>query len=272
VSIKAGDTALITGASSGIGRELAIQLARIGVNLVMVARSEAKLEHLAAELRRTNGVEAIPLVCDLSEPSAAAGLLATLNKIGVVVDILVNNAGFATQGNFHCIPTGADHSLVMVNVVAVVDLTRGVLPGMVERGHGTVLNVASLGAFQPAPNLAVYAASKSFVLSFSSALSSEYSRQGVQVLALCPGPVWTDFFRKVGSTSAAIGQVLPVQVVVAQALRGLRRGRVVVVPGRRNLVQSIVLPRLPRALVLALASQTLTRRARNRRHDVNATH
>lgn len=169
--------------------------------------------------------------------------------------MLVNNAGFATQGRFEAIPAERDHEQVMVNVAAVVDLAHALLPAMVARGAGTIINVASVGGFQPAPHLAVYGATKAFVLSFSQALTAELRGRGVHVLALCPGPVPTAFFDVLGSRQAAIGQELTAEAVVAAALRALEDRRSLVVPGWRNRLTVAATRLLPRSIVLMLAER-----------------
>ncbi len=150
------------------------------------------------------------LTTDLSREGAGQQIADHVRQLRMTIDLLVNNAGFATQGRFEIIDPDLDHRQAMLNVVAVVDLTHALVPGMISRGAGTVINVASVGGFQPAPYLAVYGASKAFVLSFSQALSAELRYRGVHVLALCPGPVETAFFTVLGSHRAAIGQTLPV--------------------------------------------------------------
>lgn len=257
--ITTGRTALVTGASSGIGREFAQSLARSGVDLILVARSAEALTAIAAELSARHSIRAEAVVADLSREHSPEAVMERIHELGMTVDVLVNNAGFATQGRFADLPAGLDHRQVMVNVVAVLDLARAVLPSMIERHCGAVVNVASIGAFQPAPRLAVYAASKAFVLSFSTALTAELRGTGVRVLALCPGPVHTNFFEVLGSRDAAIGQVLPVGRVVEAALAGLRTGRVMVVPGWRNRMQVGLVRLLPRRVVLAVATHATRR-------------
>jgi len=180
---------------------------------------------------------------------------ARLTELGLEIDILVNNAGFATQGRYETIPAQRDHEQIMVNVAAVVDLTHALLPAMLVRGSGTIINVASLGGFQPAPYLAVYGATKAFVISFSQALAAELRGRGVLVLALCPGPVNTAFFDVLGSREAAIGQQLSAEAVVAAALGALEHRRSLVVPGWRNRLTATATRLLPRSIVLTLAER-----------------
>ncbi|MFE0461302.1 SDR family NAD(P)-dependent oxidoreductase [Kitasatospora sp. NPDC058965] len=248
-------TALITGASSGLGAEFARQLAARGHDLVLVARSADRLEQLAAELRTGHGVEAHVLVQDLAEPDAAGRIGAELTARRLEVDLLVNNAGFGTCGRFEELSAAREREELLVNVVAPVDLAHQVLPGMLARGRGAVVNVASSAAYQPTPYFAVYGASKTFVLNFSLALRQEYRRRGVRVLAVCPGPVATGFFDVIGTERAAVGRMAQPADVVRSALRALDRDRAYVTPGLSNLPTAHLAPRRPRAFVAAVAAR-----------------
>ncbi|TDC65807.1 SDR family oxidoreductase [Micromonospora sp. KC207] len=245
-------TALVTGASTGLGAEFARQLATHGHDLVLVARSADRLEKLAADLRATSGVRVDVVVQDLTEPDAAASIVDALTALNLQVDLLVNNAGFGTAGRFEDIPEGRDEDQLMINLVALVGLTRALVPGMLARGQGSIINVASTGAFQPSPFFATYCAGKTFVLNFSLALRSEYRGRGVKVLALCPGPTRTEFFDVVGER-AAVGRFMTAEPVVRAALRGLDRDRAYVVPGLSNKVSAHLLPRRPRRMITAIA-------------------
>lgn len=248
--------ALITGASSGLGAEFAVQLAARGHDLILVARSEDRLTALAERLTAEHGVRAHVLVQDLSEPDAAGQIAGRLAARGLSVDLLVNNAGFGTCGRFEDIEADRDHDQVMVNVVALVDLTHALVPGMLERGTGAVVNVASTAAFQPSPYFAVYSAAKGFVLNFGLALRQEYRGRGIRVLTLCPGPVDTPFFDAIGTRKAAItGSMTTPEPVVRAALRALDRDRAYVTPGLGNALSAHLLPRRPRTLVAALAER-----------------
>ena len=178
----------MTGASSGIGDRLARQFAAGGFDLILVARREDRLKALAEELSRGHGVSAHALAADLARPAAADEVVDRVKGLGLEVDALVNNAGFANNGPFAEIPEAADLDLIQVNVGSLVHLTKLLLPGMIARGRGWVLNVASTAAFVPGPLMATYFASKAFVLSFSEALGAEVAGTGVVVSALCPGP------------------------------------------------------------------------------------
>lgn len=191
-------SALITGASSGIGEEIARELARRGANVVLVARSEGKLQELARELIAQHGIQAHVLPVDLTSADAGQQLEQGVQKLGLNVDILVNNAGFGFFGEFREQPAEDIHRMIAVNISALTDLTRRFLPGMMQRGRGRVLNVASTAAFQPGPLMAVYYATKAYVLSFSEAVNEELrthpaAKGNVSVTALCPGPVQTGF-------------------------------------------------------------------------------
>ena len=252
-----GGCALVTGASSGIGAAFVDALAQQGYDVVLVARSSEVLEAQAQQVARVHHVRARAYAVDLASEGGVRTLVDRLSADDVSVDLLVNNAGFATQGRFDTIEPDQDHRQAYLNVLAVVDLSHALIPPMVARGHGAVINVGSLGGFQPAPFLAVYGASKAFVLSFSQALAGELASSGVRVLALCPGPVMTPFFDKLGSTDAAVGQRLTPTAVVEQALRGLDRDARVVVPGWRNRATSNAARLLPRRLMVTLAQRSV---------------
>ncbi|GAA1542664.1 SDR family NAD(P)-dependent oxidoreductase [Actinomadura kijaniata] len=249
-------TALVTGASSGLGEEFATQLAARGNDLVLLARSGDRLVALAERLSAEHGVRAHVLVQDLSEPDAGRRVGAELARRGLHVDLLVNNAGFGTCGRFEDIPGERDHDQLMVNVVALVDLTHELLPGMLRRGGGSIVNVASTAAFQPAPYFAVYASTKTFVLNFGLALRQEYRKRGIRVLTLCPGPVETGFFDTIGTRKAAVtGSMTAPRPVVSAALRALDRDRAYVTPGLGNALGAHLTPRRPRTLVAAIAER-----------------
>ncbi|WP_189217640.1 MULTISPECIES: SDR family NAD(P)-dependent oxidoreductase [Streptomyces] len=243
-------TALVTGASSGLGTEFASQLAARGHDLVLVARSRDRLEAVAEELRAVHGVKTHVVVQDLGLPHAGRAVAQELADRSLTVDLLVNNAGFGTAGRFEEIDAERDHELLMVNVVALVDLTHALLPGMVERGTGAVLNVGSTAGYQPSPYLSVYSASKAFVLNFSLALRQEYRGRGIRVTALCPGPVETRFFEVIGTRNAAVaGGFSTPGPVVRTALHALDRDRAYVTPGLGNAIMAHLQPRRPRTLV-----------------------
>jgi len=252
-----GKTALVTGASSGIGEAFARELAARGMDLVLVARSEDKLRALAAELARGHGIRADVIASDLGREGAAVRLYHEVEGLGMRVDMLLNNAGFGAYGPFETLSPDRDHAEVMLNVTAVVDLTHAFLPAMAERGDGAVINVGSTAGFQPLPYMAVYGATKAFVLSFSEALWAEYRGRGVRVLALCPGATETPFFGVVGAEEASVGRRRTPQQVVATGLRALERGRGSAIDGAFNywLAQT---PRLtPRGLTALIGKRLM---------------
>ncbi|WP_327087746.1 SDR family oxidoreductase [Nonomuraea sp. NBC_01738] len=249
-------TALVTGASSGIGAEFARQLAALGHDLVLVARSADKLHALAEELDQVH-VEVIAQ--DLAAPDAAQRVAEELAARDLTVDLLVNNAGFGTTGRFEEIAAEREHDELMVNVVALVGLTHALVPGMLARGSGAVINMGSTAGFSIAPYFATYGSSKTFVLNFSLALWSELRGTGVKVLAVAPGPVETPFFDVIGTRKAALGgRMSTPQEVVGAALKALERDRGYVVPGASNFAMAHLMPRRPRKL-LALIGRRITR-------------
>jgi len=244
--------AVVTGASGGIGAEIARELSRRGHELVLVARSESKLEELAASL----GTPAHVLALDLSDPSARAGLLGDLESRGLVPQILVNNAGFSTLGPVHRSDPLEEQRLVEVDVNAVVDLCSRFLPGMVERGTGAVLNVASTAAFQPLPGQAAYGAAKAFVLSYTRSLSAELKGTGVTATVLCPGPVDTGFGEAAGFTKEQADDALPAMMwvpapdVAQAAVAGMDKGTLVVIPGLANRAGAVFSHLMPKRVLL----------------------
>ncbi len=228
-------TALISGASSGIGEAFAHILAARGMNLVLVARSADKLRALAQALSEQHGIRADVVPADLCREGAAQEVYQRTQALGVPVDLLVNNAGFGTYGGFDTLTSEREHEEIMLNVTALVDLTHAFVPAMRERKEGGVINVASIAAFQPLPYHAVYGASKAFVLSFSLALWAEYRKLGVRVVALCPGPTATNFFTILGADEMPMmGSMHTPAAVVMTGLRALEQGRPYAVEGRRN--------------------------------------
>jgi len=226
--------AVITGASSGIGQEFARQLASRGYDLVLVARRIDRLTELADRLRPVHNVECVAVEADIARPEERDRLCDALMPDRERVEMLVNNAGFGTHGFFHETDLKRELELIDVNCAAPVHLTKRLLPWMLERRRGFIVNVASLSAFTPGPVMAMYFASKAFLLSFSEALWEECRDTGVNVTALCPGPVRTEFQQTAGlSPKARSSGTAPVAVerVVDDALRGLFSGKRVVIPG-----------------------------------------
>ena len=246
------ETALITGASGGIGEELARLLAAGGSDVVLVARSVGKLTALAEELSRGHGVRATVVSEDLSAADAAQRIARRLTDENIALDILVNNAGFATYGPFTETSADEEAQLLQVNIVALTALTKLFLPAMVRRGRGRVLNVASTAAFQPGPLMAVYYASKAYVLSFSEALSNETEGTGVTVTCLCPGLTRTGFQARAQMEESKLLSTLGVMSArdVARAgYDGMMAGRAIVIPGLSNKIGVQVIRFAPRALV-----------------------
>lgn len=232
--------ALVTGASAGIGAEMARELAKRGHNLVLVARSKDKLTTLARELAEAHDVRAETISCDLGKPASRGRLPGQLEKLGLEVEVLINNAGFATGGPFHASDAERELEQVRLDVEAVVALSSMFIPAMVERHRGAVLNVASTAGMQPMPFSAGYAAAKAYVLSFSEALHYELSPEGITVTVLAPGPVSTDFWNVAGwetSGGQSFEQAVPgpawvsAQDAARAGVQGLENGTRVVVPG-----------------------------------------
>jgi len=232
-------TALITGASSGIGEGFARELAKRGMNLILAARSTAKLEQLAAELSRQHGIVAHVLTVDLSKPDAAATVASFVAERALTVDLLLNNAGFLTFGLFENCDPATEQNEIQVNCAALVALTHAFLPGMLERGRGGIINVASLAGFQPIPYMAVYAATKAFIISFSVALAEEVRERGVTVVGLCPGTTTTELFTRAVAENFSVGNPRTVAQVVATGLRALDKRKSLVVDGFRNRLLSL---------------------------------
>ncbi|MCK9875642.1 SDR family oxidoreductase [Frankia sp. Ag45/Mut15] len=252
-------TALITGASSGIGAAFAEAYAARGARLVLAAPGEPRLREVAERLRREHGVDVHTVAVDLAEESGPDTLAKAVAEIGLDIDILVNNAGFGSRGPYHEIAAERDHRQVMLNVVAVERVAHLFLPGMVARGGGTIINTSSTSGFQAVPYMAVYGGSKAFVLHFSIALWAEYRRHGVRVLALCPGPTDTGFFEALGSRMSAGGRVRTTDEVVAAAFRALDRGQAYVIDGRLNYLTSNASRLLPRGFVAQVTERVLRR-------------
>ena len=245
-------TCVVTGASSGIGAEFARQLADRGHGVFLVARREDRLRELASEIERDHGVRAEFAGCDLGDAADRRNLPGLVARRDLDVSVLVNNAGFTTVGDVHLNPD-RQLGMVHVNIEALVDLTTQWLPGMVDRGAGTVINVASVASFLPIPAQAVYAATKAFVRSFSEAVSAEVRGTGVTVTALCPGPVETEFVEAGGFKKESPGPSFvwsSARDVARAGIEGAERGKRVVVPGLGNRAQATLGQYAPRAILL----------------------
>ena len=248
-----GRTALVTGASNGIGEQLARQLADQGANLVLVARREDKLAALKAQLAQSYPQLSVTVLAgDLSEATSAQKIADQVDRAGITVDLLVNNAGVGSHDNFVDEDVDALSRQIQLNVGSLVGLTARFLPGMVARDRGAVINVASTAAFQPVPTMAVYGATKAFVLSFSEALWGETRGTGVRVLTLCPGATETAFFDNTGKRFLTSGRQSATQVA-AVALRALQGTSPTVVSGLSNRLGATGYRFLPRSLMIRLS-------------------
>jgi len=242
--------ALVTGASAGLGVEFARQLSKRGHRLVLAARRKDRLEELAKELGNARGV-----AIDLSKKDAAAKLLADVAANGEVVDILVNNAGFGLIGRFAELDAKRERQMIDLNVGTLTDLCRAVAPAMIERKSGAILNVASTAAFQPGPKMAVYFATKAFVLSLSEALHEELKPHGIKVSCLCPGPTRTEFgdVAGFGGSGAFDRLAMGAAEVVETGLKGLERNKAVIITGTINKIGALSTRFAPRSTVRKIA-------------------
>jgi len=257
-------TALVTGASSGIGLDLAKRFAAEGHDVALVARSEGKLKELAAALEAEHQVRAHVVTADLAQPRAAETLVAALDARGIAVDVLVNNAGYALYGAFTETDLADELNMIQVNIVALTHLTKLLVRKMVARKEGRVLNVASTAAFQPGPLMAVYYATKAYVLSFSEALANELAGTGVTVTALCPGPTKTGFQARAQMEESKLvrgREIMTSETVARAGYTGLMKGKTVVIPGVGNRMMANAIRFLPRNTVTKLV-----RNAQERAH------
>jgi short-subunit dehydrogenase len=248
-------TALITGASSGIGLELARVFARNKHRVVLVARSEQALQQLKQELQRQYGTEAVVLPADLSHEAAPQQIFNELQRRGIVVDFLVNNAGFGEFGFFTETAWTKEEQMIALNIRALTHLTKLFLPGMIERRSGRIMQLASTAAFQPGPLMAVYYATKAYVLSFSEAIANELEGTGVTVTALCPGPTASGFQDAAALNDSKLvkGKKLPTSAEVAEyGYKALMRGETVAVHGLLNSLMAQSVRFTPRKMVTAL--------------------
>ncbi|MEU6312167.1 SDR family oxidoreductase [Streptomyces sp. NPDC047014] len=254
-----GTTALITGASSGLGVEFARQWAERGADVVLVARRLDRLEQLAEDLRSRYGIRAHAVAADLAAPGAAAALHSELEAHGFRVHTLINNAGFGSHGAFAEQEPARINEMIQLNVVALTELTRRFLPAMTADGRGALVTVASAAAYQPTPSMAVYGATKAFVLNFTEAVAYETRASALRVLAVSPGPVRTEFFDVVGSQDAAVGRMATPEQVVTATRRALERrsSPPSIVAGLGNRISAMAASLAPRRLTLAMAGRAL---------------
>ena len=243
-------TALITGASSGIGYELAKLFAREGYHLVLTGRNAQALARIAEELSPAP-ITIHVVIKDLAQPNAASELVEELTRHGQHIDVLINNAGFGLSGFFATTDWRAELDMLQLHMITLTHLTKLLLPGMLARRGGRILNVASTAAFQPGPLMALYYASKAYVLSFSEALANELQGSGITVTALCPGPTRTEFQQRAGveETKLMHSRVMDARTVARAGYRGLRDGKTVVIPGVGNRFLATLVKFLPRRVV-----------------------
>ena len=244
------ETVLITGASSGIGLELANCFAADKSNLILVARNTAALENLAAELRGRNQIEVHVLTADLARAESPQYIFDELKGRGLAVDVLVNNAGFGLHGGFAELPLARQLEIIQVNIAALVALTGWFLPGMIERKRGGILNVGSVAGFLPGPNMAVYCATKAFVQSFTEAVAEELPGSGVTVTAFAPGATATNFGQVARGSKQRQHNVakMPADVAARRGHADFRRGKIISVPGFGNRLVIFLIRLLPRWL------------------------
>lgn len=248
-------TTLITGASAGLGQGFARALAAQGQDLILTARRADRLEALAAELRTAHGVQAHIFPADLADPTAPDTLIADIAAADLTIHDLINNAGYGIQGGFADGDTSAELGMIDLNIRALVALTHAVLPQMVARRSGGVLNIASTAAFQPGPWLAVYYATKAFVLSFSEAIHEEVKDEGVRIVALCPGPTRTEFANLAGMGDSALFNrfASDPETVVRDGLKALATNQAVRISGMANTLMAGSIRLTPRGLARRIA-------------------
>lgn len=250
--------ALVTGASSGIGAALARELARHGHDVVLSARSLAPMEALAGELRAL-GAKATVIAADLAEPRGAVKLAAALDLREIEIEVLVNNAGLGAFGRFERIEPARDAEMLQVNIVALTELTRALLPAMLARRRGKIMLVASTASFLPCPNMAVYGATKAFVRSFGEALAEELKGSGVTVNVLCPGTTATNFFDVAGGKLSGVQmqRMMSAEAVAKIGYAGLMRGERVTVAGLMNRILAFAATHTPHFITLPAAARMM---------------
>lgn len=252
----ANSRVLITGASGGIGYELAKLFARDKHDLVLVSRNGDKLEEVAREIKATYGVRCAVFAGDLAVPGSPDALYAEIQKTSIEVEVLVNNAGFGALGAFHELPLEEQLEMIQLNVASLAHLTRLFLPQMVHRGKGRIVNVASIAAYQPGPFMAVYYATKAFVVSFSEAIANELRGTGVTVTAICPGPTTTGFGARAGAGKSTLfhkGMTMDAATVARIGYEGMKKNKTIVITGRKNKILALAGRLAPRSLTVRVA-------------------
>lgn len=244
-------TALITGASGGLGEEFARLCAADGMDLILVARSEDKLRTLAAELEKTHRIHAHVIAVDLSEINSPQKVMEEIDARGIAVTMLINNAGFGSFGMFYATDMKDQRSMMQLNMIALMELTHLILPGMLQRKHGRILNIASTAAFEPGPLMSVYFATKAFVLNFSLALSNEMNDTGVTVTCLCPGPTKTGFEAR--ASTLFRGHIMDAQTVARIGYSACKNGRSLVTAGLMNKILVFLVRFIPRSSAASIA-------------------
>lgn len=261
---KTGRTALVTGASAGLGAELARLFAADGHDVVLVARRRERLDALARDIEAKHAVRATVIAEDLTRPEAPEGIGKELRERGIAIEFLVNNAGSGTTGAFAEADPARELGMLALNVTSLVHLTRLLLPAMIERKSGRILNVGSTAGFLPGPFMAGYYASKAFVNSFTQALAFELRGTGVTATVSCPGPTATEFASVAGVDKSRLfeGGTMGAGEVAAHAYRSMMRGRVAAIPGVRNKLATLSLRLAPRAMAASMAASLNQPRAR----------
>lgn len=251
-------TALITGASGGLGEEFARLCAHGKMDLVLVARRKDELERLAAELEKEHGVSVTVIAQDLSLLDAVQTIIDILKKENLSIDLLINNAGFGSFGEFHEADTAQQENMIGVNIAALTALTKALLPEMVERKQGRILNVASIAAFLPGPLMSVYYASKAYVLHFSLAIREELKGTGVTVTCLCPGPTQTGFETHANLATSKLfksSYVMKASTVAEEGYAACMKGKALAIPGMLNKLAAFVPRLLPRTMAAIIAKK-----------------
>lgn len=252
-------TALITGASSGIGKSFAYLLAKKGLQLVLTARSEDKLLQIVSDIKSTYNINVIYIIADLSDPNASQKIFDEINKKNIFIDLLINNAGIGKWSNFLDQSLTTYQEMIQLNVSALVALTQLLLPKMLQNKNGGIINIASTGALQPCPYIAVYCATKSFVLNFSESLYGEYFDKGITVTAICPGNTETDFQKTANANTTCMRYESP-DSVAEQSIKALVKRSNNKIIGFNNVLQSFI-PRLfPRKIVINIVKNMMNKK------------